>query len=37
VLLYFYNKKPLLIGSQRPGELLEAISKAKAMGAGKDV
>ncbi|WP_242926833.1 DUF6141 family protein [Pontibacter vulgaris] len=29
VQLYFYNKKPLLIGSQRPQQLLEAIRKAK--------
>lgn len=29
VQLHFYNKKPLLIGSQRAGELLEAIREAK--------
>lgn len=29
VLLFFYNKKPLLIGSQNPRELFEAIKLAK--------
>ncbi|GAB3828071.1 DUF6141 family protein [Pontibacter rugosus] len=31
VRLYFYNKKPLLIGSQRAEELFEAIGAAKRM------
>jgi hypothetical protein len=34
VLLYFYNQPPLLIGSQRAGELLEAIGRAKELGKG---
>ncbi|RIJ36911.1 DUF6141 family protein [Pontibacter oryzae] len=29
VKLYFYNHKPLLIGSQRPDELYQAIAQAK--------
>jgi len=29
VLLHFYDKKPLLIGSQRAGELFEAVRRAK--------
>jgi len=29
VLLHFYDKKPLLIGSQKAGELFEAIRQAK--------
>ncbi|WP_187261704.1 DUF6141 family protein [Pontibacter beigongshangensis] len=29
VQLYFYNRKPLLIGSQKPEELFEAIREAK--------
>lgn len=29
VQLHFYNRKPLLIGSQKPDELFEAISQAK--------
>lgn len=29
VKLYFYNKKPLLIGSQRPDDLFDAINQAK--------
>ena len=32
VLLHFYDKKPLLIGSQRAGELFEAIRQAKEGG-----
>ena len=31
VKLYFYNRKSLLIGSQRPNELFEAILKARTM------
>ncbi|MFD2246044.1 DUF6141 family protein [Pontibacter ruber] len=37
VQLYFYNRKPILIGSQRSLELFEAIRKAKEMGPGKEV
>ncbi|MHC2993347.1 hypothetical protein OB13_17840 [Pontibacter sp. HJ8] len=37
VQLYFYNKAPLLIGSQRPTELLEAIIRAKELGKGIEV
>lgn len=32
VLLHFYDKKPLLIGSQRAGELFEAVRQAKEGG-----
>lgn len=31
VKLYFYNQKPVLIGSQHPEELFDAITQAKAM------
>ncbi|WP_114778414.1 DUF6141 family protein [Botryobacter ruber] len=34
VKLYFYNRKPMLIGSQRASELFEAIRQAKEAGKG---
>ncbi|WP_018477028.1 hypothetical protein [Pontibacter roseus] len=37
ILLHFYNQKPLLIGSHRPHELLEAIERAKELGKGIEV
>ncbi|SIT91621.1 hypothetical protein [Pontibacter indicus] len=34
VLLRFYNQQPILIGSHRASELLQAIEQAKALGKG---
>jgi hypothetical protein len=37
VMLYFYNRKPVLIGSQRATELFEAIRQAKQMKPEQEV
>lgn len=37
VQLYFYNQKPLLIGSQRATELFRAIEQSKSQGQGMEV